>query len=169
VKKKVLLHTCCAPCTTQVYIDLVSAGLEVAGFFYNPNIYPKEEYQKRKEGMDLYCAKTGLPMIYIENDLDYKPGECNLCYKMRLIRTAQFAKSRGFDGFTTTLLISPYQQHDLIKDLGGEIAKMAGIEFLYIDFRPNYFKGRELAKTYNLYSQKYCGCSASIKTRGGKK
>jgi len=168
VKKKVLLHTCCAPCTTQVHVNLVCAGYAAAGFFYNPNIFPEKEYYERKSAMERYCSIVELPMIYIENDLDHKSGNCNFCYKMRLEKTAHFAKSRGFDCFTTTLLISPYQKHDLIKSIGNDIAKVVGIDFLYLDFRPDYYKGRDLARMYNLYRQKHCGCSVSIKTKGGK-
>lgn len=167
-REKILLHACCGPCTTQVHVDLVYEGFFVSGFFYNPNIYPKEEYLKRKDSMEKYAKILDLPMTFIENDADHKPGDCKLCYEIRLLRTAQFAKANEFDAFTTTLLISPYQKHELIKETGGKIAKIVGIDFIYRDFRKEFNKSRELAAMYNLYRQTYCGCSSSIKLKGGK-
>lgn len=169
MKKSVLLHTCCAPCTTQVHFELMCQGYSVAGFFYNPNIYPEEEYQKRKDAMDRYSSIMDFSMVYVENDLEHKSGNCHVCYEIRLLRTAQFAKNRNFNCFTTTLLISPYQKHDLIKTIGEKISKHVGVEFLYMDLRQNFNKSRDLAVMYELYRQKYCGCLNSIKTKGGSK
>ena len=124
---------------------------------------------KRKESMERYCTLMDLSTIYIENEIEHEAGNCSLCYEIRLAAAAQFAKNRGFDCFTTTLLVSPYQKHDLIKQIGEGISKKLDIEFLYKDFRGGYYKSRDLAKMYNLYRQKYCGCPTSIKTGGGKK
>lgn len=167
--KKVLLHTCCAPCTTQVFADLNEEHFDLTGFFYNPNIFPKEEYDKRKKCMEDYSALINLQMVFIENDLEHKSGDCPFCYETRLLRTAQYAKGNGYDAFTTTLLVSPYQNHELIKKIGFQIEEEFGIIFAYRDFRPGYQKGRARAKEYNLYSQKYCGCASSLKTKEVKK
>jgi len=154
---------------TQVYSDLTSEHFDLTGFFYNPNIYPHEEYEKRRLSMERYSSIIGLPMYYMENDLEHKAGDCPICYETRLLRTAQFAKSNGFDSFTTTLLISPFQNHDLIKKIGFKIEEDEGIVFLYRDFRPHYNKGRVLAKEFKLYMQKYCGCSSSAAFKEAKK
>ena len=160
--KKILLHTCCAPCTTKVNLDLVENGFDVTGFFYNPNIYPLEEYEMRRKCMEYYSAISNLPMYYIENDLEHEAGNCVFCYEMRLYKAAQFAKSNGFDSFSTTLLISPFQKHDVIKKIGLKTQEMLSIPFHYKDFRPHYYEGRALAQRYNLYRQKYCGCDVSL-------
>jgi predicted adenine nucleotide alpha hydrolase (AANH) superfamily ATPase len=94
----------------------------VEGFFYNPNIYPKDEYEMRKKCMEYYCAISGLPMTYVENDDVLVAGDCVSCYEARLRATARFGRDNGFSSFTTTLLISPYQKHDIIKEMGGKIA-----------------------------------------------
>ncbi len=167
--KKILLHTCCGPCTTSVYEDLKGEHFDVTGFFYNPNIFPIEEYEKRKLTMEKYCDISGLQMYYIENDLEHKSGDCPFCYETRLTRAAQFAKANGFDAFTSTLLVSPFQNHDLLKKIGFQIEEELGVVFLYRDFRPHFKKGRELAREYSLYSQKHCGCASSLKLKEAKK
>ena len=159
---RLLLHTCCAPCTTYVHRWFKESEFEVEGFFYNPNIQPTEEYQKRRRCMEYYSALSGLIVTYIENDREHEPGNCYLCYENRFRHAAQFAKANRFDLFTTTLLVSPYQKHDLIREIGRKIEREEGIGFLYHDLREGYYKGVELAKRYNLYRQKYCGCLASL-------
>lgn len=165
MKEKVLLHTCCAPCTTQVHVALACDGFCVEGLFYNPNIYPREEYKKRKNAMEQYCKLLDFTVTFVESDKMLEPGNCLMCYEIRLFETAQIAKARGFEFFTTTLLISPFQKHDLIKEAAHDAARKTGVKFLYKDFRPDYNKGRELARMYNLYRQKHCGCSASVKLK----
>ena len=165
---KVLLHACCAPCTTYVYNWLKKNEFSVSGYFYNPNIYPDEEYEKRKKCMEYYCAISDLPMTYVEKDQKPEAGNCINCYEVRLRQTAKYGKANGFDFFATTLLISPYQQHELIIETGKRIAREEGIEFLAHDFRDEYHKSRELSIKYNLYRQKYCGCSESLKSREEK-
>jgi len=162
---KILLHACCAPCATYVQEWLKQNDFAATGFFYNPNIYPWAEYEKRKKYMEYYSGIVDLPMTYIDNFLVPEAGRCDLCYENRLRRTAQYGKSKGFDSFSSTLLISPYQKHDLLKEIGEKVAGEEGIDFFYHDFREGYFKSRELAKRYNLYRQKYCGCSTSQKAR----
>ncbi|MBI5700945.1 epoxyqueuosine reductase QueH [Candidatus Saganbacteria bacterium] len=167
--KKVLLHACCAPCATQVLSELNEEHFDLTGFFYNPNIFPAEEYGKRKSSMEEYCRIVNLPMVYIENDLEHRSGDCPFCYETRLLRTAQYAKGNGFEAFTTTLLISPYQNHELIKKIGFQIEEEFGIIFAYRDFRPGHHAGRAKSREYNLYRQKYCGCASSLKTQEVKK
>jgi len=161
--KKLLLHTCCAPCATFVHEWLRQNAFEATGFFYNPNIYPEAEYDLRKKCLEQYQALSGLPVIYAENDERPEAGNCADCYERRLRKCARYGRAHQFDLFSTTLLISPYQKHELIKEIGARIAQEENIGFLYHDFRAGYHKGRELAKLYNLYRQKYCGCSASLK------
>lgn len=155
---KILLHTCCAPCTTYVNKCLTSNNFEVTGFFYNPNIFPQEEYQRRKSAMEDYVKKTGFNVVYEKNDSRTLPGECEECYRVRLRKTAQVAKDKGFDYFTTTLLISPYQKHDLLKKVGEELAQEFGVQFFYHDFREGFRQSQQMARKLNLYRQKYCGC-----------
>ena len=164
---KVLLHTCCAPCTTYVKKALEEMGFKVTGFWYNPNIHPYTEYEKRLSTMKLYSALANLEMVYadlydIENFFDVifgqKDKRCLFCYILRLHKAAAYAKKHGFDAFTTTLLVSPDQKHDLIKEAGRIVAKKIGIEFLYKDFRKGFSEGRRMANTMNLYKQDYCGC-----------
>ncbi|HTY12873.1 MAG TPA: epoxyqueuosine reductase QueH [Candidatus Omnitrophota bacterium] len=163
--KKLLLHTCCAPCTTTVYHWLTENGYAAEGFFYNPNLYPSSEHEMRKKCMEYYCAISGLPMTYVESEDNNAPGNCAGCYEQRLRAAARFAKENGFEMFTTTLLISPYQKHDMIKETGERIAAEEGVAFLYHDFREGYYKSREISAKLNLYRQKYCGCSESLKAR----
>ncbi|MFA4967561.1 MAG: epoxyqueuosine reductase QueH [Candidatus Margulisiibacteriota bacterium] len=165
---KVLLHTCCAPCTTYVFNWLKKHEFEVSGFFYNPNIYPDEEYEKRKKCMEYYGAISGLRTTYVEEDNKPEAGNCRSCYEIRLRRTAKYGKENGFKFFTTTLLISPYQKHEVIKEIALRVAGEEGIEFLNHDFRDGYYMSRELSIKYNLYRQKYCGCLESLKAREEK-
>lgn len=157
---KLLLHACCGPCTAYVNQWLAENSFEVKGFFYNPNIRPREEYKQRLLTMEEYAAAVGLKVIYEPNDLETAPGQCRDCYRARLKKTAQKARELGFDRFSTTLLISPYQKHDLLKQMGEEIGLATGVAFYYHDFRPGFRQGQAMAKAMGLYRQKYCGCGA---------
>jgi predicted adenine nucleotide alpha hydrolase (AANH) superfamily ATPase len=148
--------------------------IEPTALFYNPNIHPLEEFKHRKETMKQYAENWGvLPVIY-DDEFDQdafmekfkdasKDQRCEYCYRRRLERTAQIAKEKGFDAFTSTLMISPYQNQEMIKRLGEEAAKKYKIEFLYEDFRSGYREGRRQALGMGLYCQKYCGCEFSRK------
>lgn len=155
---KILLHTCCAPCTTYVNKWLIENNFEVKGFFYNPNIFPQEEYERRLLTMEHYATVIGMKVIYEPVKSKTLPGECEQCYVERLTKTAEKAKELGFDCFSTTLLISPYQKHELISDVGRGVGDKVGIEFFYQDFRNGYRASRQMAKEMKLYMQKYCGC-----------
>jgi len=152
---------------------LEEEGHEVTGFFYNPNIHPYQEYRNRKVALERYVELKAARVIY-KDDYDiekYLRGaltaedRCRFCYTMRLSETAKSAKSLGFEAFTTTLLISPYQKHEILNEVGKKIADDSGIEFYYEDFREGYGESRESAKALELYMQKYCGCIFSEKER----
>jgi predicted adenine nucleotide alpha hydrolase (AANH) superfamily ATPase len=177
-KGKLLLHTCCAPCTVYVHKEFVREGYDITGYFYNPNIHPYTEFDRRLTTMKLYALENDLNMIYderydMENFFDavYKKGDmrCLYCYTLRLHNTASLAKDRGYGAFSTTLLVSPHQKHELIAEAGNIVSKKIGIPFIYKDMRPHYKEGRETARAMNLYSQKYCGCVYSEKERFQKK
>lgn len=165
---KLLLHICCAPCAVAITDTLIDkSDIDLEGFFYNPNIHPIEEFQKRMDTVSTMAADFNLPVSfqddnkleYWKNNLKYdKANRCNTCYSLRLDATAKFAKANSFDGFTTSLLISPYQDHELIKSMGYSIADKYGLNFYYEDFRELYRKGREISRSKNYYMQKYCGC-----------
>lgn len=166
---KLLLHICCGPCALYPVKELLRGRFDkITGFFYNPNIHPPSEYKRRKDALSEAFSKIGFEVISPDYRMeDYfravfskedSPGRCSLCWELRLSETAGFAKDNGFDAFTTTLLISPYQDHEKIKKIGEEIASKSGVQFYYQDFRPGFKDGQEQAKEENLYRQKYCGC-----------
>jgi len=170
---RTLVHICCAPCFTYPHKRLIEQGHEVTGFFYNPNIHPYLEYKNRMESVERYSEIKGLRVIY-KNDYDiesYLRGalnakdRCEFCYTCRLTETARTAGLLGFDAFTTTLLISPYQKHELLADVGEKIADQHNVEFYYEDFRIGYRESRRTARELQLYMQKYCGCIFSEKER----
>jgi predicted adenine nucleotide alpha hydrolase (AANH) superfamily ATPase len=165
---KLLLHICCAPCSVAIAQDLLEKpDIKLEGFFYNPNIHPEEELMKRKSAVVSMSEDLKLQVSYDDSCLtDYwrnylteeKLARCNVCYSLRLDRAAQFARENGFDAFTTSLLISPWQDHDLIRELGEQAASKYHLQFHYQDFRPLYRRGREIARGKNWYMQKFCGC-----------
>jgi len=162
-----LLHVCCAPCAVYPFFRLKEEGLEPKGFFYNPNIHPYQEYRKRLETVQDFSARVGMDMIYRDSyDLDHflsrvvKKGahRCEECYRMRLSVAAAATKESGRQAFTTTLLYSKYQNHDLISGVGRETAEQFGVEFYYEDFRRGWREGIVESKAMGLYRQQYCGC-----------
>jgi epoxyqueuosine reductase len=166
---KLLLHICCGPCSVYPISVLEDEKVSFEGFFFNPNIHPIEEFNKRKENVEKVSNVKQFKTHYFD-DFNQKTWEafkgtedqrCNMCYSLRLEKTAIFAKENGFDAFTTTLLVSPYQKHDLIKELGMKFAKKHGVEFFYRDFRPGFRQGQQQAKEMCLYRQKFCGCIVS--------
>ena len=173
---KLLLHACCAPCSSYC-IEYLSNYFEITILYYNPNIYPDTEYQRRLDEL-----KTFLPKRIYKNKVnlvedtydqeDYnkavkglenlgeKSTRCYECYKLRMERAAKYAKEHDFDYFTTTLSISPYKISKWINEIGEELCSKYGINYLYADFkkRNGYKRSLELSKEYNLYRQDYCGC-----------
>ena len=165
--KKVLLHMCCGPCSTYPVPELWNEGFELHGYFYNPNIHPYTEYQKRENGVREFADQSDLPVFY---DQEYQPlkyfqaicyrekQRCLLCYQLRLNRAAQIAKHGHFDFFTTTLLVSPFQKHHLLRELGEAIGEKYRVPFLYRDFREGFGETVVRSKAMGLYRQQYCGC-----------
>lgn len=175
---KILLHTCCGPCSTHCIKVLKQEGWEVSAFFYNPNIHPYTEYTKRYENLKKVVEHENIPLIgkeeygmrkFIRGVAFREETRCSYCYRVRIERTAQVAKRGKFPYFTTTLLISPYQQHEQIKAIGESIGKEYGIEFLYRDFRKGYRESVSLSKELDLYRQQYCGCIYSEEERYTRK
>ena len=164
---KTLLHICCAPCANQPIDVLRADGIEVAGFWYNPNIHPFTEYRSRRNSLRDYAQTIDLKLIE-KNDYALRPfirevaddiaHRCGKCYEMRLFETARQAKELGFDSFTSSLFISPYQNHELMRETAERAAVEFGVEFLYRDFRPYFHAGQDRAKELGFYMQKYCGC-----------
>lgn len=175
---KLLMHACCAPCSVMCIDTLRKEGIEPTLFWYNPNIHPFREYQKRKRTLidyaDSACCRLiiineyGLRKFIDEIYPDYD-DRCAKCYDMRLNRTASFARENGFDAFTSTLFISPYQRHSLMKDIAEGAAERHGVQFLYRDFREYFEEGQERAKELGLYRQGFCGCIFSEEESYSKK
>lgn len=175
-KKKILLHSCCAPCSSSVIMSLID-HFEITILYYNPNISPIEEYNKRKkEQISLIKELSKIKKINMI-DCDYdnnvyeqkikgyencpERGErCTICFNLRLEKTAQIAKENDFDYFCTTLTVSPYKNANKINEIGKKLEEKYNIKWLYSDFKKNdgYKKSIELSKKYNLYRQNYCGC-----------
>ena len=171
---KLLLHTCCAPCAIYPVKTLRADGLEVMGFFYRNNIQPYQECLKRQETLQDLAEQIDLRVIFqegydlegfIQNVVYREIDRCNYCYHDRLQSTALLAKRGKFDYFSSTLLYSKFQKHEIIKSMGEAIGKSVGIPFLYEDFRTGWKEGIEASKSMQLYRQQYCGCVYSEKER----
>lgn len=176
---KLLLHSCCAPCSSYV-IEFLSQYFEITVFYYNPNIYPDDEYSKRViEQKDFINKFPSVNRIsFVEGDFekeafyqtvkghenDNEGGErCFLCYNLRLEKTAEYAKKHGFDYFTTTLSISPYKNAQKLNEIGGILQEKYDVKYLFSDFKKNngYKRSIEISNEYKMYRQDYCGCAFS--------
>ncbi|QWB96602.1 epoxyqueuosine reductase QueH [Mycoplasmatota bacterium] len=170
---KVLMHMCCAPCAVYPVETLQERDIDVDGLYYNPNIHPIEEFQKREENVEKLANDKGLTVYYypdFEEDLwralaEGDKSRCNMCYTKRIKKLFDVAKEKGYEAVTTSLLVSPYQDHEMIKKIAESYSKKTGIKFLYEDFRVGYREGQKKAKQYGLYCQRYCGCILSLKER----
>lgn len=167
--QRLLLHICCGPCATYTVSHLYALGAEVTGHWFNPNVHPYSEHELRRESLERYAAAIALPMLW-------EPGyempaflravagheatdeRCRLCYALRLARTAQRAADGGMDAFGTTLLISPYQDIEAIRQIGEELAGRYGVAFYYENMRRGFAAHQRLAREHALYQQRYCGC-----------
>jgi predicted adenine nucleotide alpha hydrolase (AANH) superfamily ATPase len=169
VGRSILLHTCCGPCATYTINRLREQGFEVWGFWYNPNIHPFSEHQRRLASMETYAESVELPLVREEGYemLEFlravvgreAHGErCRRCYAMRLGRTANVAAEQGFDAFTTTLLISPHQDQELLRQTGEAAGEEYRVEFHFENFRRGWSERGRLAREHDLYRQQYCGC-----------
>ncbi len=148
------------------------------GFFYNPNIHPYREFRKRMAALREVAEKRSLEVIwnrdyglreFLREVVFREEDRCEVCYYLRLSETARLAKELGHSAFSTTLLYSPFQKHDLIRDIGETLARRFGLNFLYRDFREGYRKGQKEALELGLYRQPYCGCIFSEQERYDKK
>lgn len=171
---KTLLHICCAPCANRPIDIMRTDKLEVTGFWFNPNIHPFTEYRARRDCLRQYATEIDLPVIEkndyalrpfvraVADDIDHR---CVKCYEIRLFETAKTAAEGGFDAFTSSLFISPYQNHELLREVAERAASEYGVQFLYRDFRPFFREGQEFAREHGFYMQKYCGCVFSEEER----
>lgn len=181
-----LLHSCCAPCSSYV-LETLSSYFKITILYYNPNIYPEEEYIKRKEEEKRFISEfpTKYPVKFMDCDYDKesfykmakglenkKEGEerCYKCYYLRMKRTIELAQKNNFDYFTTTLSISPYKNSEWLNEIGYELEKKYNISYLPGDFKKKngYKRSIELASIYHLYRQDYCGCIYSKLERESK-
>lgn len=165
---RLLLHTCCAPCSVYCIDSLRKEGIEPTIYWFNPNIHPYMEYKARRDCLKEYTKRINVDAIFEEryglrdfckNVVDDLDNRCkNYCYLVRLEQTAKYAKENGFDSFSTTLLVSPYQNHEALVEIANNMATKYGVEFVYRDFRIGFRVGQAKARELGLYMQKYCGC-----------
>ncbi len=189
--RKLLVHTCCAPCFSYIEKDLRGNGIinndgilekvDYTALWYNSNIHPKVEYERRKDTFINFCeniVKCNYDVIdeydlnsyvkYVVENVDENKEfnvRCEYCYYMRLNKAFEYAKNNGYDIVTTTLTISPYQNHELIKKVMQKLSDKYGIEYIYTDYRDHFREGQKMAREYGLYMQKYCGCVFSFDSR----
>ncbi|MGQ9845470.1 MAG: epoxyqueuosine reductase QueH [Caldisericia bacterium] len=169
---KLLLHVCCAPCSILV-IDFLKKDFELYLYFYNPNIHPSKEYNERLTSFINYSKK--LNYKYLIGEYDYSDyfkivggdieNRCVYCYQLRLNEVARKSKELNIKNFSTTMLYSIYQKHNLIKKIGNLLSIEYNLNFIYYDLRDKYFEGKKKAYEENLYIQKYCGCIFSENER----
>ena len=186
IRPTLLLHACCAPCSSYV-LEYLSKHFDITLLFYNPNISPEEEYIFRENELRRLIGEMPLPDGITVISQKYDPQEfydmakgledlneggerCKKCYRLRLSRSAQIASEQGFDYFTTTLSISPYKNAEWLNTIGDEEGKKFGIPYLFSDFKKKngYKRSCELSEQYRLYRQSYCGCEFSKKSAEAK-
>ena len=173
-----LLHACCGICSAYPVSFLKDAGYNVIVYFYNPNIFPDTEYQKRLEAEKTLCSHLGVDLIEEEYNqeefFDYVKGfenepekglRCDRCFELRLSKTAEKAKELRIKNFTTTIVISPHKNFQKLSAIGEEIAAKTGLTFLSIDFKKKdgFLKTNKIANSLSLYRQNYCGCKFSLR------
>lgn len=164
---RILVHMCCAPCSIYPVRVLRAEGLSVMGFFYRHNIHPYTECLKREQALDQYAETEDFKVIH-QKEYDLKTflqhvvyreaDRCRYCYHDRLKSTALLAGRGRFDCFTSTLLYSRHQNHELIREMGESLGKSVGVPFYYRDFREGWKEGIETSKRLGIYRQQYCGC-----------
>ncbi len=172
---KLLMHTCCAPCSIYCVKTLREEGIEPTLFWYNPNIHPYIEYKTRRDTLIEYSKMMNLNLIieeeygldnFCKNVINNLENRCiSYCYPIRLKKLFEYASSHGYDAVTTTLLYSIYQRHDDIKRIMENLEKQYNIKFIYRDFRVGFREGQDKARELGLYMQKYCGCIFSEEDR----
>ncbi len=171
---KLLVHTCCAPCFISPYRQLQGEGHLVSAFWFNPNIHPLLEYQKRRDALREFSRQENIELLeedsyglrdFLANTLKDSSERCNYCYNSRLEAVAKLAAAKGFDAFSTTLLYSKYQKHELIVDIALQMSARYSVEFFYRDWRSLWQEGIKLSKEAGMYRQQYCGCIFSEEDR----
>ena len=177
MKKKLLLHTCCAPCLVGTLPEIaMEEDFEITCYWYNPNIHPCTEYKARRDALIGYAKKNGIELLVRDHyglrefvrhtiEMDNLAERCGFCYGQRLGETARQAKEGGYGAFSTTLLVSPYQNREKIREAGEKAAKEHGVEFFCGDYRASFREGQKLAREGGVYMQKYCGCIFSEEER----
>lgn len=180
---KLLIHSCCAPCSSYV-LEYLSNYFAITIYYYNPNIYPEEEYNRRVKEQDHLIQSMSLkyPVLFVEGEYEPKKyyemikgheddveggDRCSICYKLRLEEAARLAREGDYDFFTTTLTISPHKKAIKLNEIGEEMGAIYGVSFLPSDFkkRNGYKRSIELSREFDLYRQDYCGCVFSKKEK----
>ena len=171
---KLLLHVCCGPCAIYPVTVLREKGYEVMGYFHKNNIHPYTECLKRQEALETYAGQIDLKVIYQDGyDLEgflqkmvfREKQRCGICYHERLRSAAKIAVRGKFDLFSSTLLYSKFQNHEMIRSIGESVGKSVGVRFYYEDFRVGWKTGIDRSKEMGMYRQQYCGCIYSEKER----
>jgi epoxyqueuosine reductase len=167
---RLLLHVCCGPCASGVIPHWQAKTADIVGFFYNPNIHPLLEYRRRLTGarevgdlthVEMAVDTTYDPQAWFASVSDGEESRCSRCIGQRLVRAAREAIERDCDAFSSTLSISPWQDHAAIRAGGERAQDLHGVEFVYEDLRPLYQGSRRFSKEHGIYRQKYCGCLVS--------
>ncbi len=182
--KKILLHICCSACASYVIKLLQADGYEVIGYFYNPSTHGRNEYNRRLLDVQKFCKENKIRLIvpsydvqeffaplmpfqdrdsikYISDKQRWKKKRCQFCYDLILTRTAQEAKKKNISYFSSTILTTPYKDHEEVMNIGIELEQEIGVKFLYRDFRKGYWQGRNYARSHKMHIATYCGCSFS--------
>ncbi|MBR2525974.1 epoxyqueuosine reductase QueH [bacterium] len=174
---KILLHACCGICSSYPVLHLREMGYEPVVYFYNPNIYPDEEYQKRLKAEQTLCEYHKCELIIEEYNqseffnvvkgLEKEPERgkrCDVCFRLRLERTAKKAKELNIENFTTSIVISPHKNFQILTEIGENIAREYDLKYLAVDFKKKdgFLKTNKIANSLNLYRQNYCGCKFSL-------
>jgi len=174
---KLLLHTCCGPCSIYP-IEQLGQEYNVSAFFFNPNIHPFQEFKKRRNSLREFCEQRRIPIVdlgsyglkeFLRKTVFHEEQRCAICYQWRMEETAARAAKDGFGAFSTTLLYSRYQNHEKLKQCGFTLAKQYNIEFIYRDFRQGWQYGIDRSIELGMYRQPYCGCIYSEQERYDKK
>lgn len=174
---KLLLHTCCGPCSIYPITQLKDE-FEISAFFFNPNIHPYQEFKKRRNSLREFCEQNRIPVVslgnyglqqFLRKVVFHETQRCSICYQWRMEETASRAAKDGFDAFSTTLLYSRYQNHEKLKQCGFSLADQYNIDFIYRDFRVGWQYGIDKSIELGMYRQPYCGCIFSEQERYDKK
>ena len=168
---RLLLHACCGPCATVVAEHFRDLGYEVTGWFFNPNLHPRDEWARREATFEQASRAIALPVLppgprmceceFLLRLASRGGARCHACYQLRLRETARSAAAAGLEAFSTTLLISPYQQIDAVREIGDTVGREYGVAFAFADLVGRYGESCERSRSLGLYRQNYCGCQFS--------